>query len=248
MAIKAEQLRVATLEALREAASREPETRRVSNDRRISYGGRTFDLSMVPGVVAGLKVTMQVNVFRHPAIDVQFTDQDTGEVSWHVVEPMVQDQWGFGPGPVIGQEMRTAAYSDVDRNRNRLTKTAYDLPTVEEADAARKRHAQAYAGRVDAMADVHATQVPTYIPKRGTPLATPQVPVHAPRLNVAAACKRIRQVLGAAYSPQVYAWVEARFPDGVPEDQLAGICASFAPAQAAQPGQAAGLRAVGGGQ
>jgi hypothetical protein len=187
-----------------------------------------------------------VNVFRWPAIDVHFTDPDTGEISLQVVEPMAKDEWGFGPGPVIGEETRTAAKSELGRNRDRLTKDAYSLPSVEEADAARKRHAQAYAGRVDAMADVHATQVPTYLPRRGTPIETATQRVAPVLLNTVAACKRIRQQLGAAYTPQIYAWVEARFPEGVPEDQLETICANFAPKQAeAAP---TGLRAVGGGQ
>ena len=253
MAILPEQLRVPASEhALREAAVREPEQRRVSNDRRITFGSpsRTYDLSLVPGVVAGLKVTLQVNAFRFPAIDVLFTDQDTGEQTWHVVEPMARDEWGFGPGPVIGEEMRSAAFSDVDRNRNRFTQAAYGLPTQADADKARKMHAQAYAGVVDAMADVKATPIPSYMPRRGVAMeagpARELVPV---MLDTVAACSRLKAMLGAAYSPQVYAWVAARFADGVPENQLEQICAQFA-----QPvvdnessGGQPGLRAVGGG-
>jgi hypothetical protein len=256
MAITPAQLRVpASLEALREAAVREPETRRVANDKTITFahkdGTRTYDLSQVPGVVAGLKVTLQVNVFRAPDIDVQFICPDTGEQSWHVVAPAQTTEWGFrAGGPVWGEDMRTAAYSDVDRNRNDLTRRAYKvgdgLPSLEEAQRARKQHAQAFAGLVDPMADVKATPVPAYLPRRSTELALPERNLQARRLNTVDAAKRLRELLGAAYTPQVYAHLAQHFADGVPEDELGAIAALFS--GAADAGQAAGpqLRAVGG--
>ena len=254
MEIQPEQLRVAaSLEALRDAAIKEPETRRVSNTKTISFstskGVATYDLTMVPGVVAGLKVTVAENPFRSPALDVLFTDPDTGAETWHVVEPMKTDEWGFREGaPVIGDQMRTAAYSQVDRDRGDLTRQAYrtgdGLPTLEEAAKARKAHAQAFAGVVDAMADVKATQVPTFLPRRTTPLGLPERQVEARRLNTVEACKRLKDMLGAAYSPQVYAHVEAQFPEGVPEDQLDAVAALFT---TAQPVANNSLRIVGGG-
>ncbi|MEY2689201.1 MAG: hypothetical protein RL375_3399 [Pseudomonadota bacterium] len=251
MAILPEQLRVpASLEALREAAVREPETRRVNNDRTVSFNAKTYDLSQVPGVVAGLKVTLQVNVFRAPAIDVQFICPDTGAESWHVVEPAQTTEWGFRvDGPVWGQDMRSAANSTVDNNRNALTKQAYKvgdgLPTLEEAAKARKAHAQAYAGIVDPMADVKATPVPAYLPRRATELALPARQVESRRLSTFDACTELRHKLGAAYGPQVRDHVLATYADGVPEDQLDAIAAQFRPDAAPAAGPAA-LRVVGG--
>lgn len=254
MAITPEQLRVAaSLEALREAAVREPQTRRVDNDRTVSFGAKTYDLSQVPGVVAGLKVTLQVNVFRAPAIDVQFICPDTGAESWHVVEPAKTTEWGFREGgPVWGQDMRTAANSAVDDNRNALTRQAYKtgdgLPTLAEAAAARKAHAQAYAGLVDPMADVKATPVPAYLPRRATELPLPERRVEARRLNTVEAAKRLLELLGDAYTPQVYAHLVATFADGVPEDQLDTVAALFRPATPSNNTQAGvALRVVGGG-
>jgi hypothetical protein len=233
MAILPEQLRVpASLEALRDAAVREPETRRVDNNKCVSFDAKTYDLSQVPGVVAGLKVTLQVNVFRAPAIDVRFVCPDTGAESWHVVEPAATTEWGFRTdGPVWGQDMRTAAYSEVDQHRNDLLKRAYKvgdgLPSLEEAQRARKAHAQAYAGIVDPMADVKATPVPAYLPRRSTELVMQQRQVEARRLNTVDAAKRLRDMLGAAYTPQVYTHLATHFADGVPEDQLENIAAVF---------------------
>lgn len=255
MEIKAEQLRVpASLDALREAAVREPETRRVTNQMEIPFEGRRYDLRLVPGVVPALTVTVAQNPFRAPAIDVLFTCPDTGAETWHVVEPIKVDAHGFREGAaVFGDEVRTAAYTQVDHARNDLTRQAYrtgdGLPTLEEAAKARKAHAQAYAGVVDAMADVKATEVPTYLPRKVTPLALPERRVEARRITVVEACILVKNRIGAAYTPQVFTDLSNEFPDGVPEDQLDALCARLGaplaePAPQAQPG---GLRAVGGG-
>lgn len=249
MEIKAEQLRVAaSLQALRDAAVHEPETRRVDNDKSISYDGQRFDLALVPGVVAGLKVTLALNPFRAPAIDVLFICPDTGEETWHVVEPIKTDANGYREGaPVWGEQMRTAAFSDVNHTANDLKREAYKtgdgLPTLEQAAKARKAHAQAYAGVVDVMADVNAAQVPTYLPRRTTPLPLATRTVEAKRITVVAAARAIKARLGGAYTPQVFADLSAQYPDGVPEDQIDTIVAALlAPAE-----QPAGLRSVGGG-
>lgn len=253
MEILPEQLRVAaSLQALREAAVREPESRRVSNQKTITFGSpsRTYDLATVPGVAVGLKVFVAQNPFRAPAIDVQHVDIDTGAESWHVVEPIKVDEHGFRTGgPVWGEDMRTAAYSDVDKHRTELTREAYrtgdGLPTLDEAARARKAHAQAYAGVVDAMADVKATVVPTYLPRKATPLALPERKVEVRRLTVVQAAMELKQRLGEAYTPQVYADLSAEFgPAGVPEDQITTLAARYAaPATASTTD---GLRVVGG--
>jgi hypothetical protein len=252
--IKAEQLRVAaSLDALREAAVREPETRRVSNDKTITFGSRDriYDLALVPGVVAGLRVTVAQNPFRAPAIDVLFTDADTGAETWHVVQPVALDEHGYrADGPVWGEDMRTAAHSEVDKARAAMNREAYrtgdGLPTLEEAATARRQHAQAFAGVVDAMADVDATQVPTYLPKRATPINLPQRQVQARLFTVAEAAIALKARLGTAYQPQVWADLSAEFAGGVPEDRMDELYARYAPAAPAAEADHA-LRLIGGG-
>lgn len=234
--IREEQLRVAaSLEALRDAAVSEPESRRVSNTRTLQFRGREYDLALVPGTAPGLKVTVVINPFRSPAIDVLFTDIDTGAQTWHVVEPLQRDAHGFPAGaPVWGDEHpRAAAHTDIDATRGRLQREAYrtgdGLPTLQEAAARRKAQAQAYADRVDAFADVRAAEVPTYIPRRATLLELPQRDVVAPRLTVVQACRTLRARLAAAYTPQVFADLQTQFGEaGVPEDELDTLAARYA--------------------
>lgn len=239
MQITPEQLRVpAAIEVLRELVHTEPETRRVDNTMCITYalkglGSRTYDVSLVPDVVVGGKVTVAMNAYRAPAIDVRVIDAETGEETWQTVEPLERDRFGFKTdAAVINQHYRTAANTPVDEQRNRITQGAYrvqgeGLPSIEDAKKARKRHEQAYAGIVDAMADVKATPVPAYLPRRGTAMEIERRTVVAQRLSHIDAAVRLRRELGAAYTPLVFLWLQARFADGVPEDQIDGICARF---------------------
>lgn len=229
--IREDQLRVAaSLEALRDAATKQPETRRVSNDLKIQVGKHWFDVSTIPGAEPAQKVLVAVNVFRSPSIDVQSVDQDTGEETWHVVDPIQINEYGFSErAVVIGHDVRTARHSQADSLRDETLKDAYGMPSVEDAIKARKRHAQAYAGSIDVLADVKASETPDYMPRRGTPLGAAAAPrVHVPQtLTHVEAAKRLRAALGDAYGPHVYAWLTQRHPAGVPEDQIAAIAAQL---------------------
>lgn len=256
MGITAEQLRVpASMEVLRELVTSVPEQRRVSNHRTITaaikgVGKCTYDLSLVPGVVVGGKVTVAVNAYRAPHIDVQVTDADTGEQTWQTVAPVEVDAYGFAEtGAVIGQQLRTASNTPVDEQRNLIRREAYRaaepgsaLPSLEDAAKARKRHQQAYAGVVDPMADVRAMPMPAFLPRPGTPLDTPARTVASRVLSVVEACKWLRTELRELYTPQVYADVAREWPEGVPESELAAIAARYRKPEAKAPL----LRAVGG--
>ena len=226
---------------MRELASSEPVQRRVENDMAISfavkgYGSFRYRLSDVPGVTVAGKVLVAVNLYRAPALDVQVVDADTGEEFWQTVAPIETNEYGFDvAAPMFGDTPRQAANTSVDENRNRVEREAYrspteGLPSLDEVAKARKKHQQAYAGIVDPMADVRATRVPAYLPRRSTELEATGARTVAPvLLTVVEACKRIKAALGEGYTPQVFTWVAARFTEGVPEDQLDAICAQFAP-------------------
>ncbi len=248
--IKEAELRIPTsVELLRELAYAEPMTRRVSNTLTVSvsikgFGAQTYNLRDVPGASAGVKVTLTINAYRAPAIDVH-EDGAAGTVL-HTVAPEIVNQFGFPiDAPTLGQSFRPAAYSQAEHQRNELLRETYRqkkedgadgqvaaLPTLEEAQKLRKKHAQALGGRLDPMADIHAAELPTYMPRRGTELAATAAAGATRRtvdvvLSVVDAAKRLKAMLGEAYGPHVYAWLVQRFPEGVPEAQLEGIAQQF---------------------
>lgn len=238
--IRADELRVpGSAELLRELAVTEPMTRRVSNTQHITltvkgHGNQTYHLGDVPGVSVGGKVTVRVNAYRAPAVDVEVIDAATKEPYWHTVTPEVHDAYGFPVGaPVIGESFSPASKTMAEHNRDELLRETFRpsdqsaLPSLEQAQKLRKQHAQAFDGRLDPMASIEATALPDYMPRRGTPIA------HEPRqlvvqlLTHVEAAKRLRAALGDAYGPHVYTWLTQRYPDGVPEDQLTAITSQF---------------------
>ncbi|MGE3348172.1 MAG: integrase [Ramlibacter sp.] len=256
MRITAEQLRVAPpMELLRELVTTVEQTRRVSNTMTVSYtvkgyGQQDFDVRYVPGVMPGQTLTVCVNPYRAPAIDVQYVDQATGELAWLCVEPVATEEANFAlSAPVIGEEYHSMPNTVADDARNELAKAAHNVTTLAAADKAKKARARPYA-EVDVMADVNATPVPAYLPRKGTALEVDKRAVAAARITCVEAAKRIKAIAGPAYDPATYGWLVQRFSDeGVPEDQVEGLAAQLAGRSASQGPEAApaGLRVVGGG-
>ena len=259
--ITAAQLRVPpNVELMRSLPASQPETRRVTNEQTISfvtkgYGTHDYDVRHVPGAAVAEKVWVTVNPFEAPAVNVGTADRETGEIVWHLVRPIERDLFGFNSAaPRLGQDFHAMPLSAVDKNRNAIAAEAYGTggvpATLEAADKARRNQAAPYLGQFDPLADMKAAKVPAYLPRTGTPLDAPARPVEVARLTVVEACKRLRAMFGRDYQPEVYAWVSAKFTDGVPEDQLEAIGEQFAaPKQEhtdAQTAPVARLRVVGG--
>lgn len=253
--ITAEQLRLAPpLEVLQSLVTSRPEPRRVSNDLELSFkvpgtGQRMFDVRHVPGVMAGAKLMVAVSPYRLPAIDVEFTDADTGETAWMTVEPLEYGADGRrADAPVIGEEQRTAPRGRLGANRDAVLQAAYG-GSAEEAAAAKESGALVFGGEVDPWKRAAEAALPAYLPKRGTPLDVGRRVLVAQVLSHVEAAKLLKALLGSAYSPQVYGWITQRFPEGVPEDQLDSIAAQFrtAPTQADPSVQPTGLRLAAGG-
>jgi hypothetical protein len=253
--ITAEQLRIApALDVMKGLVTSRPEARRVSNDLELSFkvpghGQRYFDVRTVPGVMAGAKLMVAVSPYRMPAIDIEHVDQETGETAWVTVEPLEYGADGRrADAQVIGEQMRAAHRGRLDDNRDAVLQAAYG-GTADEARAAKEKGALVFGGEVDPFKRAAEAALPAYLPKRGTPMEVGRRTLVAATLNHVEAAKRLKAVLADHYSPQVYAWLATKFPEGVPEDQLDGIAAQFKPAEpntdhATHP---TGLRVVAGG-
>lgn len=276
--ITADQLRIAPpVDVMRELTVTHPQERRVSNNLTITFaplrseGSREFSLyGRVPGVRAGDKVRVVVNVYRRPAIDVEYFDVARGEQRWAMVEPNEHNDAGFlVTAPVIGQDLRQGPRSLVDHNRDEGLLTAYGhavplLATRDEqldaAKTAKEKGGLVFGGQVDPFRHVADAELPRMLPKRGVELeAQSQRHVDVPRLTIAEACMLISdgcKRVGAehAFGSHVYGWLDQRFgADGVPDDQIEALCEQLI-ANAALPDRPAladverpQLRAVGGG-
>lgn len=261
MHITPEQLRIAPpLELLRELVTSQPETRRVSNTMSVSFSVKgheraDYDVRYVPGVMVGQQITVVVNAYRAPAIDVRFTDAETGELRWMTVEPIATDAFGFNTSsPMIGEEYKCPPLTVADAHQAQIGQEAYGAANEEDAAKARKANAQAYgpgsATPVNIMAEIDATPLPAYLPRKGTPLEAEKREVEQARMSVTAACKQLKARLGERYEPSTFAWLTEKYgSEGLTQAQVDAIAEISAPAPAEQPaaGGAPALRVVAGG-
>lgn len=258
MTIKPDQLRIAPpVDLMRELVTTKPTQARIDNNKSISFsirghGSNGYDLSYVPGAIAGSKATVVVNPFKAPAIDVAYTDEETGVQCWVTVEPIARGEDGWREdAPVIGEALRAAPRGLVERNRDEVMVTAFGGADADEAAKRQERNGLVFEGRVDPFRRFEEAQLPAFLPRRGTPLQAEARQVEAARLSWVECARRLKDQLGEHYSPEVFKWLQARFPDqAVPEDQIESIAAQFRPSvEAPAPVDAAapGLRLVAGG-
>lgn len=178
MTIQPDQLRVAPgLQACQRLATHAPVERRVTPLLRISFGGKTFDVSGVPGVIVGQKLTVTRNAFSTTqGAQVLFTN-DEGRDTWYTLEPLETDRYGFTSASVPLGEYRPHAATQVDDNRRRVERVAMDAATDEEAEQKRKAKALPFGGRIDPYKSLREAPEMTFLPRRGEKLdvAVPDV-------------------------------------------------------------------------
>jgi transposase InsO family protein len=219
MSITEAQLRLAPdLELCRELVTTRPVAATVGADMSIShavkgYGRNQYDLRWVTGLVPKMKVQVVVNPYRAPAVDVILEDKESGEDVIWTVEPMKKDAAGFWENaPVIGQEHKAQPETVADRH----------IKAIAEAAGPDPKHIQAPAG-VNVMADVR--EAPQYMPRRGRDLTLDAGRREIQPLPLVEAAMRLKAMVGEAWDGESYSWLQQRYPDGVPEDEIDGIAA-----------------------
>lgn len=228
--IKPEQLRIAPpMELCRELISTVPVERTVKANLTVShaiqgYGSQDYDVRHVDGVYPKAKLQIVVNPYRAPCIDVITKDQYGNDVIY-TCEPMQVDWVGFGnDAAIIGEEIKAMPQSKIDENRKRILKKAYDADTLEQVDKAIAKKKPAYEGQLNAMADVKAVEVPTYINRAGEQMQTETSRRQVAPVNLIQAAKQIRGLVGDLWTPECMAALKKSYPNGeVPQDVIPEI-------------------------
>lgn len=222
------------MELLKELVSTVPVERTVSGNLMISYaikgyGSHDYDLRHIDGIYPKAKVSVVVNPYRSPCVDVIMTNAG-GESATYTVEPMQKDWVGFDVNaPVIGETIKAMPNSQIDNQRNKAIKTAHGVDTLEKAEQKIAKRAVAYDGQLNAMADIDAHKQTSYMPKGGEKLSTPaikntpQAKQLAP-LNWVQSAKAIKASVGDLWTAEHFASLQKRYPTGeVPQADIAGL-------------------------
>ncbi len=229
LTIKESQLRIAPpLELCRELVTTRPVEATVRGNLSISYaikgyGSNEYSLAFIPGVMVKTKVQVVVNPYRAPDVDVQVKDE-RGEIVTYTVSPVVKNEAGFAhDAPVIGEEFKSHGDSPLDSNWKTILKDAYGAETQLEVDKKKKAKVPAFDGQLNVFADVEATPVPEYLPRRGRDLSVELAHRDVAPLTHIQAAKKLKAALGDAWTTERYQWMAQRYPDGVPESEIDGI-------------------------
>jgi len=185
------------------------------------------------------QVSVRPLVYGDCAINIE-VPRFNGEPLVYRLEPQ-RDYDEFGQplsAPVVGQEYKSLPKTDADRAADALARTAYPGLDAEGIRKARERGTTPFNGEIDAHGYLRDVERQTWLPRRGT-----EIEVHArgiveeTPLSVAELARALRK-RGVARE-DLYAWLQAQYPEGAQESSLDDIY------QRLQAPGAAPLRAVG---
>lgn len=245
--ITSEQLVLAPpLETLRQLANATPKGCTV-RDGMVRFKGSVYDVRGVPGLVNGQRVNVVANAMDTAgSVRVLMPGlEDTRPV--HYIARRIgykDDVWKFlDTAAEAGTEFRGMPETPADAARKELERVAMEVRTDAEAAAARKAKRIAFGGTIDPMKHVREAHVAPALPRAGS-AATVDVPVVAAQriepepvraelaaLNHVEAAMRLKPLIeraGQAWTPDMYARTAARWPEGVPVDQVEAWAAELA--------------------
>lgn len=236
--ITAEQLRLVDIDVARRLLTHTPDSRKVSGTLTVQFDGVEYDVRGIPGVMVGESLQIALSPYQRGAALVVQCDAD-GRETLTPVPAVERNDAGFRlDAPVIGEEWARQADTRADTNRKAVERVAMDADTDAEAEARRKAKALPFGGRIDPWKEIEQTDLPTFIPRRGTGLdVTTQTTAAAAVLtHFEAATELLRQ--GVSLDPEKNRQIAAWYPDGVPETEISNLAQRLT--------VRAGLRVVGG--
>lgn len=250
MTIRADQLiKAPSVEVCRELAVAEPESRKVTPKLRVSFQGREYDVSTVPGVMVGEKVMVTRNPWRDDAAQVVLVGEDGRDV-FHVVHEVFKDELGFSEkAAVFGESFKRHADTPAQTALKDIEQLVTGTDSQVAAEAARKAKSLPFGGQLDPYKHIDDATLPTYLPRRGTAHDLVAPKVELPPLSHVDAAKQIKprvESAGGEWTADRFRWLQQRYPAGVPQDQLDTIVAELSGPRAGHQKPLQLLRAAGG--
>lgn len=216
-----------------------PEQRKVNQWCQVEFGGASWKVGHVPGVMIDEWLDVVINPFDPDSLFAVITDPGQHE-TLIPLERVVLDEHGFqAAGAHIGREYKQPADTILETNRKAIERFVTGADTDEAAAAARKAKQPVLGGRFDAYKYLDDVPNVEILPRRGTTLDVATRTAAAPErtrtlFETAAELARRGIAMDAEKNRLVAQW----YPDGVPESALDDLQARLT--------VRAGLRVVGG--
>ena len=249
--IRSEELRLLPdVEVCRALMTGKEVERKVDGHLCISFKHPKADNSMsyclegMNGVNVGDTVSVRPLVYGELAIQIELPRFD-GEALVYRVEPEQEfDDFGRPMAAAVFGQYKSHATTPAEHAGQAMDELAFP---GQDAAAARQKKVVPFGGDIKAHSYLTEVQLPTYLQRPGTDIATPAHAQATPMLvSVVSVLLRIRGELGRNLTNDEHSFMYARFKDGVPEEQVQALIEQFKnPMATEQPVRAAGgLRAV----
>lgn len=211
------------LDVCRELAVAAPVERKVTAKLRVNFGGQEYDVSQVPGLLVGQPVLVTRNPWRSDAA--QLVSQDiNGREVYHVIPQVIKGEFGFSVGSQTwGEGYSQRAATPAQQTKAEIEQLMTGTSTAAEAEAARKAKQLPLGGKFNPFKALDDAELPTFMPRRGTAHDLKAPTVEHVSLTTVELAMRLRTLLGRKWTPEHFAWLEQRYPDGATEDKLDAI-------------------------
>ena len=203
-----------------------PQERKVKAELEIEFEGRLFDVSKVPFVLVGEKLTVAKNPWKQFSAQVRCYDE-TGKEYWLEVPEVVRNAFGFRENAaIIGESYRAHADTAAQTHTKALEKIAMQADTLDEATQKRKAKTLPFGGRIDPFAHqeqaLERNQKIGYVPKRGRQMDYNRMDVQAAMLNKVELAKMLKPRIEAQGGDWTTAAqrLQELYPNGAAESEL----------------------------
>lgn len=232
--IRADQIRLLpSVEICRALMTSKEQERKVKPNMQISFkhpnaeSTKLYDVRGLDGITVGSTVLVRGLAYGECAIQVQVPRYD-GEMLMYRVEPINDyDQYGQRMSdPLVGQEYKSLPETAIEKSAKAMDELAY--PDVEDVQKARAKNVTPFGGKLDSHEHLKHIEKPTYMPREGKTIATPDhLSTAMPMLSATAAMLELVKVLKRNLTADEATFLRGRYADGVPEDQIQQLIDQF---------------------
>lgn len=208
--------------------------RLVTDKLEITFEGRRYDVRNVPNVRVGEKIKIGKNPYRPECVQVECREliivdgEQKERLYWTVLEPIEINEHGFRvDAAIIGEEYKAHKKTTFEINKENAEKLAYGTDNEEDLKRAKKANAPLFGGEINPYKHIEDEKLALYLPKRGQEheLTANAKRVELPRINPVEILKRLKAVMGEAYSAEVSQFVLQRYPQGMTDPELEALIA-----------------------
>jgi len=211
------------IETCRKLAVAQPVERKVTPGLKISFDGVDYRVGDVPNVMVGQKLLITRNPWRDDVAQAVITGED-GRETFYLIPKVTEDGFGFdADAAVVGGGYARHADTPAQKAKAAIEKIMTGTESADAAAAARKAKAIPLQGKFDPYKSVKDAELPEFMPRRGTQHDMQLPATVSPLLTHLQLAKALRARMGSDWQPENFQWLQAEYPDGAREDELADV-------------------------